>query len=112
MCILQSFYSAYYSPDFIVYESPSLLHAIPKAEKVVLSTRRQGQPWCFSLVQFSAGNFIIPTHTHFAVSHISCTGFPSAEGVDTVGLKQLTFCTTARAVCKCWTNNLLVESYG
>lgn len=82
------------------------MHAIPKPEKVLLSARRQGQPWCFSLVQFSAGSFIIPTHTHFAGSHISCTGFPLAETVDAVGLKQLTYCPAARAVFKWWTNDL------
>lgn len=77
-----------------------------------MSTGRQRHPWYFNSVQFSAGNFIIPTHTLFAVSYISCMGFPLAETVDTVGLKQLTYCTAARAVRKGWTNDLYVESYG
>lgn len=104
--ILQSFYPVYSFPDFIVFGSPGLLHAIPKPKKMVLFTRRQGQPWCFSLVQLSVGKFVIPTHTHFAVSRISCTGFPLAETVDTVGVKQLTHCTAARAERKWWTNYL------
>lgn len=104
--ILQSFYPVYSFPDFIVFGSPGLLHAIPKPKKMVLFTRRQGQPWCFSSVQLSVGKFVIPTHTHFAVSHISCTGFPLAETVDTVGVKQLTYCTAARAERKWWTNYL------
>ena len=106
LCVHSTIFSVCYSPDSAIYGSPGLLHAIPKPEKMALSARRKRQPWCFSLVQSSAGSFIIPTHTHFAVSHISSTGFPLAEAVDTVGLKLLTYCTEARALCKQRTSDL------
>lgn len=104
MLILQSFRSVCHSPGFTVYGNPGMPFLNLRRWYCLKEDKRQ--PCCFSLVQFNAVNFIIPMCTHVAVSHISCMSFPSAETMDTVGLKQWTYWSSARAVCKLWINDL------